>query len=306
MKKIVSLLLIIFIVCLGTVPVAAASDEPTITLEIQSPNYPEYSVAIYTVKVTGNNLKATWYMEWNGKTYTISNVGGAMQDWEGFAGETYGAKKLDDNTFAFVFEGIGKELDGAYIWCVLEDGHYDVTSKKARITVGGEGTPPEILSIPTMLTVEQGDEAEVRCVAKSVSDAQLSFLWYETDSGRLEDIRAVNRGEETNDFMLCDTTVLGTRNYLCMVKSTDGGVIYSSVVPVTVIERQAVENGPSVPSDTTPPVTDTTGNSQNIDNTDKSGDQAFPWWGYALIALCSIAVGIGGTVIFTKFKNKEN
>ena len=306
MKKIVSWLLIIFIVCLGTVPVAAANDEPTITLEIQSPNYPEYSVAIYTVKVTGNNLKATWYMEWNGKTYTISNVGGAMQDWEGFAGETYGAKKLDDNTFAFVFEGIGKELDGAYIWCVLEDGHYDVTSKKARITVSGESTPPEILSIPTMLTVEQGDEAEIRCVAKSVSDAQLSFLWYETDSGKLEDIRAVNRGEEVNDYMLCDTTVLGTRNYVCMVKSTDGGVIYSSVVPVTVIERQAVENGPSVPTDTTPPATDTIGNSQNTDNTDKSYGQVFPWWGYVLIALGGISVGIGGAVIFTKLKNKEN
>ena len=77
-------------------------------------------------------------------------------------------------------------------------------------------------------------------------------------------------------------------------------------VPVTVIERQAVENGPSVPSDTTPPVTDTTGNSQNTDNTDKSGDQAFPWWGYALIALCGIAVGVGGTAIFAKLKNKEN
>lgn len=306
MKKIVSLLLIIFIVCLGIVPVAAANDEPIITLEAQSPNYPEYSVAIYTVKATGNNLKATWHMEWNGKTYTISNVGGAMQDWEGFAGETYGAKKLDDNTFAFVFEGIGKELDGAYIWCVLEDGHYDVTSKKARITVGGESTPLEILSIPTMLTVEQGDEAEIRCVAKSVSDAQLSFLWYETDSGKLEDIRAVNRGEETNDYMLCDTAVLGTRNYLCMVKSTDGGVIYSSVVPVTVIERQAVENGPSAPSNTTSSSTDTTGNSQATDNTAKPQAQAFPWWGYALIALCGIAVGVGGTAIFAKLKNKEN
>ncbi len=305
MKKFVSLLLIIFVVCLGILPVSAASDEPVIILEAQSPNYPEYSVAIYTVKASGKNLNATWYMEWQGKTYTISNIGGSIQDWEGYAGESYGAKKLDDSTFAFVFEGIEKELDGAYIWCVIKDGKYELVGKKTRITVGGESTPPEIVSIPTMLTVEQGDEAEIRCVAKSANSAQLSFLWYETDSGKLEDIRAVNRGEETTDYMICDTAALGTRNYLCMVKSSDGGVIYSSIVPVTVIEKQAVENGPSAPTDTTSPPTDTTGNSQDTDNTDKSDGQTFPWWGYALIAVGGIAAGMGIAVIITKLKKKE-
>ena len=305
MKKFVSLLLIIFVVCLGILPVSAASDEPVIILEAQSPNYPEYSVAIYTVKASGKNLNATWYMEWQGKTYTISNIGGSIQDWEVYAGESYGAKKLDDSTFAFVFEGIEKELDGAYIWCVIKDGKYELVGKKTRITVGGESTPPEIVSIPTMLTVEQGDEAEIRCVAKSANSAQLSFLWYETDSGKLEDIRAVNRGEETTDYMICDTAALGTRNYLCMVKSSDGGVIYSSIVPVTVIEKQAVENGPSAPTDTTSPPTDTTGNSQDTDNTDKSDGQTFPWWGYALIAVGGIAAGMGIAVIITKLKKKE-
>ena len=304
MKKIVSLLLIFFVVCLGIVPATAASDEPIITMEAQSPNYPEYSVAIYTVKASGNNLKATWYMEWQGKKYTISNIGGAMQDWEGYADESYGAKKLDNNTFAFVFEGIEKELDGAYIWCVLEDGHYDVTSKKARITVGGESTPPEIVSIPTMLTVEQGDEAEIRCVAKAPNGTQLSFLWYETDSGKLEDIRAVNRGEETTDYMLCETTALGTRNYVCMVKSSDGGVIYSSIVPVTVVERQVVENGPTAPTDKTSSPTDTTDNSQKEKTDDNS--QTFPWWGYAVIAVGGIAVGMGAAVAVAKLKKKEN
>lgn len=80
-----------------------------------------------------------------------------MQDWETYAGESYGARKLDDNTFVFVFEGIEYDLDGAYIWCVIEDGYYNVTSQKNRISVGNENIPPEIVSIPSELTVEQGD-----------------------------------------------------------------------------------------------------------------------------------------------------
>ena len=125
MRKTFCLMLLVIMCCMLTIPAMAASEEPVITLQPQSPNYPEYSVAIYTVKAEGTNLQATWYMEWLGKIYTISDIGGAMQDWEPYAGESYGARKLDDNTFAFIFEGIEYDLDGAYIWCVIEDGHYN-------------------------------------------------------------------------------------------------------------------------------------------------------------------------------------
>jgi hypothetical protein len=179
-----------------------------------------------------------------------------MQDWEPYAGESYGARKLDDYTFAFIFEGIEYELDGAYIWCVIEDGHYDVTSQKVRISVGNSNTPPEIVSIPAQLTVAQGEEVEIRCVAKSPDGSQLSFLWYETDTGRMEDMRAVNRGTETSDFLFCDTSSLGRRNYICMVKTTDGGVAYSSLVPVTVTEKAAVQQEPTETQAAAPPPTE--------------------------------------------------
>lgn len=240
-RKLISFFLSILLIGSLAVVAFAAPEEPEITLQPQSPNYPNYSVAIYTVKVEGTNLMATWYMEWKGDTYTISSIGGTMQDWEPYAGESYGARKLDDNTFAFIFEGIEYELDGAYIWCVIEDGHYEVTSQKARISVGNSSTPPEIVSIPAQLTVAQGEEAEIRCVAKSPDGSQLSFLWYETDTGRMEDMRAVNRGTEDSDFMLCDTSNLGTRNYICRVETSNGGQTYSSLVPVTVTEKTVVE-----------------------------------------------------------------
>lgn len=315
----------------------AAPEGPAITLQPQSPNYPEYSVAIYTAKAEGTNLIATWYIEYENKTYNASQIGGAMQPWEAYAGESYGAKKLDDNTFAFIFEGIEDDLDGAYIWCVIEDGHYDVTSQKVRISVGNANTPPEIVSIPVQLTVEQGAEAEIRCVAKSPDDSQLSFLWYETDTGRMEDMRAVNRGTETGDYMLCDTSNPGTRNYLCMVETSNGGVAYSSIVPVTVTEKVVVPQAPTetqtVTSPTTEPAaaqTQPTVPTEIIQNTtapaeigslDTSvpteaaeptevttkdrGDptpqsDGLPWWILVLIGAAAAGVGVGTAIVLIK------
>ena len=238
MRKIILTLLSLLLAGLLAIPVGAVPEEPVITMQPQSPSYSQYSVATYTVKVDGENLTATWYIEYEGKTYNASQIGGAMQPWEAYAGESYGAKKVDNNTFSFVFEGIEKELNGASIWCVLEDGHYDVTSQKAQICVGSTATPPQILSIPSELTVQQGEEAEIRCVAKSSDGSQLSFLWYETHTGKMEDIRAINRGTEDCDYLFCDTSETGTRYYVCMVSSANGGSVYSSVVAVTVEKKQ--------------------------------------------------------------------
>ncbi len=252
MKRILCLILLFLMVCLMAMPAMAASDKPVITMQPQSPNNPEYSVAIYMVKATGTNLTATWYMEWMGETYNLSDISNGFEPWEAYAGETYGPVQNDANTFSCHFAGIEDDLNGASIWCVIEDGHYDVISQKARILVGNSNMPPEIVDIPSMLTVEQGAEAEIRCIAKSSDGSQLSYLWYETDTGRLEDMRAVNRGTETSDYMFCDTSVVGTRNYICMVETSAGGIAYSSVVPVTVTEKKVVETVPQEPSVNTP------------------------------------------------------
>ena len=64
MRKTICLMLLVIMCSMLTIPAVAASEEPVITLQPQSPNYPEYSVAVYTVKAEGTNLQATWYMEW--------------------------------------------------------------------------------------------------------------------------------------------------------------------------------------------------------------------------------------------------
>ena len=60
MRKLLSLFLAALLVISLSAAVFAASEEPIITLQPQSPNYPEYSVAIYTVKATGTELKDQW------------------------------------------------------------------------------------------------------------------------------------------------------------------------------------------------------------------------------------------------------
>ena len=252
MKKVISLLLIVLLCGMLAVPALAAPEGPVITMQPQSHYYSEYSVAIYTVKATGTNLTATWYIEYQGKTYNASQIGGSMQPWEAYAGESYGAKKLDDNTFCFVFEGIEDELSGAEIWCEIEDGHYNVVSQVGHITVGNYGSPPEILSIPASITVKRGEEAEIRCVAKSSDGSQLNFLWYETGTGKFEDMQAIDRGAETGDYMFCDTRTVGTRYYVCGITTSGGGMAYSSMVEVNVVAETTTAAAPKIQTETLP------------------------------------------------------
>lgn len=316
MKKLACILMAVLILGACVLPASAASDKPVITMNPQSPYYTEYAVAIYTVKVEGSNLSATWFIEYDGKTYDTSKLGGAMQSWEAYAGAAYGPKKLDANTFAFIFEGIGFELDGSYIWCTVEDGHYDVTTPKTRISVGNEFSPPEILEMPTELTVEKGDQAELRCVAKAPENTQLTYIWYETETGDRKDMVAVNDGKETSDFLNCDTSKVGTRNYLCVVSTSDGGVAHSSIVPVTVTEKQVVENGPSTPSDTQSQPDDpsqstdsTVGSSsqpQGSDGNDNGGNNngdEFPWLIAIIVGVAAVAIGFGLALIVVKKKS---
>ena len=277
MKKVICLLLVLLMCAALAVPALSAPEGPVITMQPQSPNYPEYSVAMYTVKANGSNLTATWFIEYEGKTYNASSIGGAMQPWEGYAGETYGPNKLDDNTFCFLFQGIGKELNGSKIWCVLEDGHYDVTSQPAYISVGDYATPPEIVSIPASVTVQQGEMAEVRCVARSNSDAQLAFLWYETSTGKLQDIQALNRGTEDSDFIFCDTSQVGTRYYVCYITTTNGGSAYSSAVEVNVVAKSAPAAEPEILTKTLPKGTVGQQYAVQLKCSDP-GAEFFPWY----------------------------
>lgn len=244
MKKATIAIIFLALMLQLLVPVMAVGVQPVITMQPQNRQYPAHAVAIYSVTAEGDNLHAYWYMEWNGTVYNISEIGGehAQQPWEGYAGAGYGPHQYE-NTFSYIFEGIETELDGAEIWCTVEDGHYQVTSDRAVITVSETvKMPPEIVSVPASVTAAVGSNVEIRCVAKSVDDTQqLMYVWYETSSGKLQDVIALS-DDSFSDFISPDTSTPGTRYYVCGVFTTEdgssitGGYAYSSVIPVTVLD----------------------------------------------------------------------
>lgn len=233
MKKIISLVLLAVLLLTAAVPVAA-DNGPSITMQPQNYQYPEYSVATYSVKASGSNLHCYWYLAYQGKTYEISDNTNGFEPWEGYAGENYGGYR-DGNTFTWFFGGIEEELSGAEIWCVIEDGHYSVTSERAIITVQGDAMPPEITAIPAEVTANRGDNVDIRCVARSTDGSQLEYTWYETSTGKLQNIQAIYP-EENSDFITVNTSSAGVRYYVCGIETSKGGRAYSSVVKVNVLD----------------------------------------------------------------------
>ncbi len=241
MKRLVSVLLLAALVCALAVPAMAAT-EPVITRQPYSPTYIEYDLAMYSVTVKGNNLRCTWYLNYEGREYNISDTSGGMKPWEIYAGETYGALQPTVNgeytTFTYHFGGIGRELDGCSLYAVIEDGHFDITTNKVYIRVVEDCAPAPEVVVPVAMDVTKGEVLDLYCQAVAKDGSTLSYLWYETSTGDLKDIVAVNRGAEDQDTLRVDTGAYGTRYYVCAVSTANGGSAYSSVIPVTVLESQ--------------------------------------------------------------------
>lgn len=231
---------------------ALAATEPVITQQPHSATYNEYANAEYSVSVQGDNLLCNWYLHFNGEDYGISDTSGGMRPWEYYAGETYGPRSAvngNTTTFTYSFGGIGKELDGCYIYAVIEDGHFEITSDKAYITViEGAATPP-VINVPATMSVFQDETLDLYCAATAPDGSALEYLWYETSTGNLMDIIAVNRGSEMYDTLRCDTSEVGTRYYVCVVTTANGGSAYSSVIPVTVMEAGPAVEPPVILTD---------------------------------------------------------
>lgn len=219
----------------------AATSAPVITLQPQNPVWPEYSIAAYTVKASGSGLSATWYIEYNGKTYNMSDFTNSREPWEDYAGETYGPT-ADGNSFTCSFNGIESELSSASVYCVISNSKGQVTSSKSVISISGSKQPP-VTEVPVSVTGYQGDSLEVSCKATGKG---LSYTWYETSTGKLQDITAVDRGKASSATFKPDTSKAGTRYYVCGVQSSEGGLAYTSIVPVKVLEKKTTVAEPEI------------------------------------------------------------
>ena len=104
----------------------------------------------------------------------------------------------DETTFNYIFEGIGSGLDGSMIYAVLYDGHQPVKSDKAYISVvEGAKTPPST-KVPVSVELWLGDVYDLECIAEDYDGTKLSYMWYSTATGKLQDIITLGRGSEKN------------------------------------------------------------------------------------------------------------
>lgn len=233
MKKIFACILMILLLCMAALPAFAAGEEPYILSNPASATYPEGAVAMYTCKAFGTNLTFEWYLVYEGTAYPLSAADGS-QPWAAHA-TNIGVTTNGMESFCF-FEGILPGLSGAELYCVVEDGHYSVRSTTAVISVGGGAMPPQINVVGSM-EVWRDDICSLYCGVTANGSESYSYLWYKTDTGRLQDIRAVDRGDATADTLSVDTSTAGLSYYVCLVTGSGGGSAYSPVIPVLVMER---------------------------------------------------------------------
>lgn len=269
MKKIFSLIAVLALV-LSFAVTAHAADMPVIVRQPQNPDYPAGSVAGYSVTADRTDLTCKWFIDYQGVIYDIALADGT-QPWEAFAGASCNAA-VQGNTYSVFFNGIEEGLSGSGIYAELSDGQHTVRSEMAMISVGASAMPPQ-LTVVSSLEVYEGESASLYCAATAGEGETLKYVWYETVSGKLPDIVAINRGEETQDTLTCDTTAVGTRYYVCGVETSAGGRAFTNVIPVTVLAKGTETEPPVITTEALPD--GTVGKAYSTKITCSDGDAVF-------------------------------
>lgn len=246
MKKATAVLIFILILATFALTPSLAAGNIVITRQPQNGTFPENSAASWSVEAAGDNLSYHWFIVYKGVTYDTNKSFAEGHPWQdGVLGSGYGS---NDKGNTFFINGIGSALDGAEIYCIVSNKTDSVTSARAYISVGGSKSPPE-LKVSASVRVEKGKVLKLYCDAKaSDGDEVKSYLWYETTTGKLKDIVAIGANEgysEEDPILVCDTGKVGTRYYVCYVETKLGGKAYSSVIPVTVVEKAAPTQKPT-------------------------------------------------------------
>ena len=248
MKKLLALFAgaLAVIAALVLAPAAFAdSDDPVIVHAPQSYEWMEGATAMYFCEVEGDPAKLytyRWHIVYQGKDYLMSEANGS-QPWEAGAGASYGPNKD-----SYSFGGIGKELDGAEIYCVVSNSTGMTESPHAMIMVrsGSFFFPPEITA-PVTVTCMQGEKValtvKASCRSGNVSEKGdfLSYEWMECGTPSVES--AILIGWKTGNIptdptYYPSTDVAGTFYYVCRVYDGQGGSMenesYSNVITLVV------------------------------------------------------------------------
>ena len=116
---------------------------------------------------------------------------------------------------------------------------------------------------------------------------------------------------------------MGTRYFVCCITGTTGGMVYSSVLPVTVVADVPVESttepteppteteftelttaAPTTAPTTAEPATEPSASQSLTVSSPAEDTAAFPVWGYAAVALGGIAAGVATAFLLNRGKKQ--
>lgn len=225
MKKLIAIVLTLLMLCALALP-ASAAPTPLITQQPQSPVYQKGADAKYSVTARGENLECLWFLatvDEEGKevVYNLSDPT-AEHPWKKIVNLTSSEQVSNFarySIFTCVFTSIPLDLNGSYLYAMVGD----TTSATAYIQVAEEASTPPNINATVAVTAIEGDMG-VEC---SVTPYQSgwTYQWYETSS---------DQPIGNQSTLVVDTSTAGTRNYVCVVTTADGGKTQSCVIPVTV------------------------------------------------------------------------
>jgi hypothetical protein len=277
-----------------------------------SRQFPEDSVATYTVDSESAYATFSWYLKFDGNTYDFANLDLSSAQWINYV--TGFGVSADGKTL--FFEGVTKDLGGAEVYCVCDENGVKTTSPAAVVSICEAGMPmPPVMKAPAKVTATCGEKAVLSVEAEPQEGVTYNYQWYTSFSENLADIKAIMDDGFDGPSIEISSDAPGTVNYCCMVESVKDGKStnsYTNIIQVEFkaaapVETEAPSDDPSTPTDepvnpTEAPATETPGWEPPEGKIEISSAQLAMICLTVVVAILAIAVIIVVIILLTKKK----
>ena len=226
---------------------------PVISKAPNNLSWPEGSLAYYQCVCENDKGHEKFTYEWhiifaeNGKDYTVNNFNDA---WCKYINASSSDTGLIGN--CIYLDGVKQGLSGSEIYCKVIGNDGTVETPRAVISVceASRFTPPEII-VPVYITCYTGEKVEIKAEAHGTAGNAdqfrdyISYHWYRTDTGKLQNIIAIDTGKDMYEdkTFTPDTSKAGTYYYVCGVFDGEennpkmANYSYSNVITVEVVDK---------------------------------------------------------------------
>ena len=234
--------------CFATGTVSFADDPVSIERSPSGYMIPEGSGVTYTVVASGNVSAYEWYIRYDNRDYpAMPTEDTASAQWRQYVGSVTVGTPGNQLTL----NGVKKELDGAFIYCIARGEANLAVSSLAPILVGASAVPgASPVSILHTVNTEKDKLLKLALRITEEDGFTYEYTWYSSHDRNIENIKAVpnqSEGDETSSILIVDTSVAGTYYYCCMVSKSKNGKVNRSY---SALSRVNVNDPSSDPGET--------------------------------------------------------